>query len=69
MESPINKLTISWIKALVEPTAAKAWLPAKRPATMMSAALNSSCKMPERAKGMANRMVLLTRGPLVISIS
>ena len=62
MERPINRLTISWMRALVEPTAARAWGPTNCPTTMMSAALNSSCRMPERASGMANRMVFPTRG-------
>jgi hypothetical protein len=53
----------------VEPTAARAPLPAKRPTTMMSAALNSSCNMPDSIKGMENKRILPRSGPLVMSIS
>mgnify|MGYP000485447172 CR=1 FL=1 len=65
----MNRLTIRLISALVEPTAAKAWGPEKRPTTIMSAALNNSCKMPEMASGMAKRTIFPSRGPLVMSIS
>ena len=65
----MNRLTIKLISALVEPTAASAWLPENRPTTMMSAALNNSCKMPEMARGMANRTIFPNRGPWVMSIS
>ena len=68
-EKPINRLTIRLMTALVEPTAARAVGPTNWPTTMMSAALNKSCRIPDRARGMANRMVLLTMGPLVMSIS
>ena len=69
MDRPMNRLTMSWMRALVEPTAARAVGPTNWPTTMMSAALNKSCRIPDRARGMANRMVLLTMGPLVMSIS
>ena len=65
----MNSLTIKLIMALVEPTAARAWGPTNCPTTMMSAALNSSCKMPEIAKGMANRTIFPNSGPWVMSIS
>ena len=65
----MNRLTKRLIKEVVEPTAAKASLPVYRPTTMMSAALNSSCKMPEHISGSANSRILLNSGPLHISIS
>ena len=51
----------------LEPTAASAVLPAKRPTTTTSAALNSSCRMLEAASGMENRMIFCNIGPLVRS--
>ena len=68
-EKPINRLTIRLMTALVEPTAARAVGPMNWPTTTMSAALNSSCKMPDSARGMANRTILPSRGPFVMSIS
>ena len=47
----MNKLTIKLIRALVEPTAARAWGPTNCPTTMMSAALNSSCKNAGNRQG------------------
>ena len=47
--------------------AASAVLPAKRPTTTTSAALNSSCRMLEAASGMENRMIFWSIGPLVRS--
>ena len=60
---------IRLIKALVEPTAASASLPVKRPTTMMSAALNSSWRIPDSISGMAKIKILLKSGPEHISIS
>ena len=69
MDRPMNKLVISWMRALVDPTAARAEGPTNCPTTMMSAALKSSCRMPERARGMANFTIFPSRGPFVMSIS
>ena len=66
---PTNRLIIRLISAPVEPTAAIASLPVKRPTTTMSAALNKSCKMPEIISGMEKIRILLKSGPLHISIS
>jgi hypothetical protein len=55
------------MRAPLEPTAARAVLPAKRPTTTTSAALNSSCKMLDAASGSENRMIFCSIGPLVRS--
>ena len=41
----------------------------KRPTTTISAALNSSCKMPGKAQGDGKADKLPSRGPFVMSIS
>ena len=66
---PIKKFTSRLISELVEPTAAMASLPTNWPTTMISAALNSSCKMPEHISGKANSRIRLSNGPLHMSIS
>ena len=66
-ESPTNRFTSRLIREPLEPTAASAVLPAKRPTTTTSAALNSSCKMLDAASGMENRMIFCSIGPLVRS--
>src|SRR5699024_12822371 len=43
--SPINRLVKILIKAVVEPTAARAWLPLNLPTTIISTALNISCRI------------------------
>ena len=62
-EIPIKKLTSRLMSELVAPTAAMASLPTNRPTTTMSAALNSSCKMPEHMSGKANSRIRLSSGP------
>ena len=57
------------IKAVVEPTAARAWLPENRPTTIISTALNISCRIPETISGMAKETSLSIMVPLHISIS
>ena len=64
---PINTLTIRLIRLPVEPTAARHSLPAKRPTTTMSAALKSSCNMPEAIR--ENISTFGSSGPSVMSIS
>ena len=61
----INRL----IREEVDPTAASAWLPANRPTTTMSAALNKSWRIPESIRGTANSRIFPKSGPLHISIS
>ena len=55
------------INAPLEPTAASAVLPAKRPTTTTSAALNSNCRMLDAASGTENKMIFCSMGPLVRS--
>ena len=50
-ESPINKLTIRFVREPVAPTAATESLPENQPTTIRSAALNKSCKMLVRIMG------------------
>ncbi len=53
----------------MEPTAARDSWPAYFPTTIMSAALNKSCKIPDSINGTANTTSFEKRGPLHISIS
>ena len=66
-ERPTKRLTSRLMSAPLEPTAASAVLPAKRPTTTTSAALNSSCRMLDAASGRENRMIFCSMGPLVKS--
>ncbi len=68
MESPIKRLTRRFVSELVDPTAARDSFPAKRPTTITSAALNSSCRQPESIKGKLKAMIPGSMGPLHISI-
>ena len=49
------------------PTAAKAWLLAKRPTTATSTELNSCCMMLLAANGSVNRTIFMKSGPWSIS--
>ena len=49
-------------------TAARLALPAKRPTTTISAALNSSCKILDAISGRLNNKILPSSGPWVISM-
>src|SRR5699024_8672716 len=69
MDRPRNRLTIRLFKEEVAPTAAIALLLANCPSTMMSAALNSSCRMLEAISGIEKRSRLPARGPLHIASS
>ena len=69
MERPMNTLMSKLISAPVEPTAASAVWPVKRPTTTISAALKNSCKTPESISGTAKRRILPSSGPLHMSIS
>ena len=69
IESPRKRLTIRLFSEEVAPTAAMALLLANWPSTMMSAALNRSCRMLDAISGSENRSRLPARGPLHISIS
>ena len=53
----------------LEPTAAKELSPANRPTTMISAALNNSCKTLEHISGTVNWSSFGRIAPLHISIS
>ena len=66
---PINTFTSRLISEPVEPTAASAWAPAKRPTTTISAALYKSCRMPVRISGPENISTLGKSAPVVMSIS
>ena len=75
-EIPIKKLVNKFISALVEPTAANGQptaangrLPLNCPTTIISTALNISCKMPDSISGSENVMSLSMIVPFVISIS
>ena len=48
---PIKRLVKILINAVVDPTAASAWLPLNRPTTMISTALNISCRILESING------------------
>jgi hypothetical protein len=68
-DRPMNTLTSKLTSAEVAPTAARDSLPAKRPTTTTSAALNRSCSILDNASGTANTISLTKIGPLHISIS
>ena len=67
-DSPRNRFTIRLLRELVEPTAAMASLLSNCPTTTISAALNSSCSMPDSISGTEKRSSLPMRGPLHMSI-
>ena len=66
---PINKLVNILIRAVVDPTAASDWLPLNLPITIISTALNISCKIPDNINGNENEISLSMIVPLHISIS
>jgi hypothetical protein len=57
------------MRAVVDPTAASASLPENRPTTMISTALNISCRIPDSIKGSENEISLSMIDPLHMSIS
>lgn len=57
------------MRAPVAPTAASAWLPENLPTTIISAALNSSCRMFIAIIGSANIKIFENSGPLHMSMS
>jgi hypothetical protein len=57
------------IREEVEPTAAKALLPRKRPETMIFTVLYISCRIPVSTKGAAKTAIFGKSGPLHISSS
>ena len=57
------------MSAVVDPTAASAWLPLNLPTTIISTALNISCKIPDNINGNENEISLSIIVPLHISIS
>ena len=67
-DRPTNRLMSRLMREVLEPTAARASLPAKRPTTTTSAALNSSCRRLEAIKGKAKRRILSARDPSHMSM-
>ena len=65
----MKRLVNILIRAVVEPTAASAPLPLNRPTTMISTALNISCRMLESMSGMEKEISLSMIDPLHMSIS
>ena len=61
-------MTIRVFSELVEPTAAMAWLLSQLPTTIISAALNSSCNIPDSTSGIENRNIFPGREPEHMSI-
>ena len=54
----MKTLTRRFINDEVEPIAASAFVPTNLPATIMSAALNKSCNIPESMSGMVKETIL-----------
>lgn len=59
---PINNVVSRLKSSVVEPTAAREVLPAKRPTTITSAALNRSCRQLDSIKGKLNAMTFVRPG-------
>ena len=68
-ESSNKKLVNKFISALVEPTAANGRLPLNCPTTIISTALNISCRIPDSISGSEKEISLSMMVPLHISIS
>ena len=68
MDKPVNRLTIRPIMEPVDPTAASACLPAKRPTTAVSAVLYTICKSPVSVTGIAKSRIFLKKGPRVMLV-
>ena len=68
-EMPINRFVNILISAVVDPTAASAWLPLNRPTTMISTALNISWRILDTISGRENEISLSMIDPLHMSIS
>ncbi len=64
----MNTVTISCVSEAVAPTAAIASWGAYRPITTRSAALNSSCRIPDSISGTEKTTILLNSGPRHMSI-
>ena len=67
-DRPMKMLTIRLMREVVEPTAARASGPAKRPTTTTSAALKRSCSRLDSISGRANSSSFPARGPWTMSI-
>ena len=67
-ESPISTLIRRKIALVVLPTAARLLLPANRPTTMTSAALNNSCRIFAAISGRQKMISLSASEPWVMSI-
>ena len=64
----MNTLMISPVREEVAPTAAIASWGANRPITTRSAALNSSCRIPDNISGTEKSTIFPNSGPRHISI-
>ena len=62
-DSPMNRFVNRLINDDVEPTAASDASPAKFPTTIMSQALNNSCRMPDKITGTENIIIFRKVGP------
>ena len=67
-DRPTNRLIIRLMREVLDPTAASASFPAKRPTTTISAALNSSWSRLEAIRGRAKSRILSAREPLHMSM-
>ena len=65
-ESPKKTFTSRFMSDEVEPIAASAFFPTNRPATIMSTALNKSCRMPDNISGMVKETIFGSRAPSVM---
>ena len=65
----MKRLVKILISAVVDPTAARAWLPLNLPTTIMSTALNISCRILVSISGSEKEISLSMMDPLHISIS
>src|SRR5699024_6310912 len=68
-EMPMKRLVKILIRAVVDPTAASAWLLLYLPTTMISTALNISCRMLDSIRGSEKEISLSMMVPLHMSIS
>lgn len=67
-DKPTNRLMSRFISAVLDPTAARASLPANQPTTTTSAALNSSWSRLEAISGRAKNRSLSASDPLHMSM-
>ena len=68
IDMPIEMLMMKFSIDAVDPTAAMELREPKRPTTIVSAALNVSCRRLVSTSGIENRRILGNRGPSTMSI-